>query len=144
MAELYGRENGNARGRGGIYDFYTKRLLGGFGIVGGHLPIAIGAAFSSKYLHKKGEFAICFLGDGAVAQGAFHESLNLASLWKLPVIFIIENNQWGMGTHVSRAISVERIAEKQAPSYGMSGYTLDGMDYFKCYGRDFKRLKKRH
>jgi pyruvate dehydrogenase E1 component alpha subunit len=79
MAELYGRAPGNAKGRGGSMHLYTNRLLGGFAIVGGHLPIAIGAAFSSKYLKKK-EAAICFLGDGAVAQGAFHESLNLAAL----------------------------------------------------------------
>ncbi len=134
MAELYGRATGNAKGRGGSMHLYTERLLGGFAIVGGHLPIATGAAFSIKYLKKKDEVAICFLGDGAVAQGAFHESLNLASLWNLPVIYVIENNHWGMGTHVSRALSVpEKIAEKLAPSYNMKGYTLNGMDYFECY-----------
>lgn len=134
MAELYGRVTGNAKGRGGSMHLYTDRMLGGFAIVGGHLPIATGAAFSIKYLNKKDEVAVCFLGEGAVAQGAFHESLNLASLWDLPVIFIIENNQWGMGTHVSRALCFpEKIAEKQAPSYNMKGYTLDGMDYFACY-----------
>src|SRR5262249_51490433 len=87
------------------------------------------------------EMAICFLGEGAVAQGAFHESLNMAALWKLPVIFIIENNHWGMGTHVSKAIAVEKIAEKQAPGYGISGYTLDGMDFFDCY-QGFEKAKK--
>lgn len=133
MAELYGRETGNAKGRGGSMHLYTERLLGGFAIVGGHLPIAAGAAFSLKYLKRKNEVAVCFLGEGAVAQGAFHESLNLASLWNLPVIYIIENNQWGMGTHVSRAICTSPIAEKQAPSYGIKGYTVDGMDYFACY-----------
>lgn len=138
MAELYGKESGNAKGRGGSMHLYTKRLLGGFAIVGGQLPIAIGAAFSIKY-QKKREAAICFLGEGAVAQGAFHESLNLASLWDLPTIFIIENNQWGMGTHVKRAICVERIAEKQALSYGMKGYTLNGMDFFNCYSA-FKKI----
>lgn len=134
MAELYGRSNGNAKGRGGSMHLYTERMLGGFAIVGGHLPIAIGAAFSIKYQKKKNEVAVCFLGEGAVAQGAFHESLNLASLWDLPVIFIIENNQWGMGTHASRALCFsEAIAEKQAPSYNVKGYTLNGMDYFNCY-----------
>ncbi|MFZ0564983.1 MAG: pyruvate dehydrogenase (acetyl-transferring) E1 component subunit alpha [Chlamydiales bacterium] len=133
MAELYGRATGNAKGRGGSMHLYAERMLGGFAIVGGHLPIAAGAAFSLKYLNRKDELAICFLGEGAVAQGAFHETLNLASLWNLPVIFIIENNQWGMGTHVNRAISATPIAEKQAPSYGMKGYTLNGMDYFNCY-----------
>jgi pyruvate dehydrogenase E1 component alpha subunit len=133
MAELYGRATGNAKGRGGSMHLYTERMLGGFAIVGGHLPIAIGAAFTLKYLERKNEIAVCFLGEGAVAQGAFHESLNLAALWNLPVLFVIENNQWGMGTHVSKAICVDRIAEKQAYSYGISGYTLDGMDYLHCH-----------
>lgn len=132
MAELYGRANGNAKGRGGSMHLYTDRLLGGFGIVGGQIPIATGAGFTIKYEEKK-EASICFLGDGAVAQGSFHESLNLASLWKLPCIFVIENNIWGMGTHISRAISVPRLAEDKAASFGMEGYTLNGMDFFECY-----------
>ncbi len=132
MAELYGRSTGNAKGRGGSMHLYSKRMLGGFAIVGGHLAVALGAAFSIKYFGRDQEVAICLLGEGAVAQGAFHESLNLAALWSLPVIFIIENNRWGMGTHVSRAICTKSIAEVQAPSYGISGYTLDGMDYYAC------------
>jgi pyruvate dehydrogenase E1 component alpha subunit len=132
MAEFYGRATGNAKGRGGSMHLYTDRLLGGFGIVAGQVPIATGAALTAKYL-KTDEVAVCFLGDGAVAQGAFHESLNIASLWNLPCIYVIENNRWGMGTAVSRAVSVERIAEKQAPSYGIEGYTLDGMSFFDCY-----------
>jgi pyruvate dehydrogenase E1 component alpha subunit len=132
MAELYGRETGNAKGRGGSMHFYTDRLLGGFGIVTGQVPIATGAAFTIKYLKEKA-VSVCFLGDGAVAQGSFHESLNIAALWGLPCIYVIENNQWGMGTAVERAISVEPIAEKKAPGYGMKGYTLDGMDFFNCY-----------
>ncbi|MFN0065005.1 MAG: pyruvate dehydrogenase (acetyl-transferring) E1 component subunit alpha [Chlamydiales bacterium] len=131
MAELYGRATGVAKGRGGSMHLYADTLLGGFGIVGGHLPSACGAAFSAKYLEQN-RISVCFLGDGAVAQGAFHESLNIASLWNLPVIFIIENNVWGMGTRVDRAICIDRIAEKQAPSYNMQGYTLDGMNYFHC------------
>lgn len=133
MAELYGRETGNARGRGGSMHLYAKRLLGGFGIVGGQVPVATGAAFTLKYKGVEGEVAICFLGEGAVAQGAFHESLNIASLWNLPCIYVIENNQWGMGTAVERAISVNYIAESKAPGYNMKGYTFDGMDYFSCY-----------
>lgn len=133
MAELYGRSTGNAKGRGGSMHLYTERLLGGFGIVGGQVPIATGAAFSLKYKKNKDEVAICFLGEGAVAQGAFHESLNIASLWNLPCIYVIENNHWGMGTAVERAISVDHIAERKAPGYNMKGYTLDGMDYFNCY-----------
>jgi pyruvate dehydrogenase E1 component alpha subunit len=104
------------------------------------VPIATGAAFTLKYAKQvpgitpqKGDVAVCFLGDGAVVQGAFHESLNLAALWNLPCIYVIENNQWGMGTDVKRAVSVEPIAEKKAPGYGMKGYTFDGMDFFQCY-----------
>ena len=77
--------------------------------------------------------AVCFLGDGAVAQGTFHESLNLAALWDLPCIYVIENNNWGMGTAVDRAISVDRLAEDKAPGYGIKGYTFDGMDFYGCY-----------
>jgi pyruvate dehydrogenase E1 component alpha subunit len=132
MAELYGRATGNAKGRGGSMHFYTDRLLGGFGIVTGQVPIATGAAFSMKYQKQDG-IAVCFMGEGAVAQGSLHESLNIASLWDLPCIYVIENNQWGMGTAVDRAISAQPIAEKQAPSYNMKGYTLDGMDFFNCY-----------
>lgn len=133
MAELYGRANGNALGRGGSMHMYTERLLGGFGIVTGQVPIATGAAFTIKYKGIPGEVAVCFMGDGAVPQGSFHESLNLASLWDLPCIYVIENNQWGMGTAVERANSIERLAEDKAPGYNMKAYTLDGMDYLDCY-----------
>lgn len=142
MAELYGRATGNAKGRGGSMHFYTDRLLGGFGIVGGQIPIATGAAFTLKYLNKCNEVSMCFLGDGAVAQGAFHESLNLASLWDLPCIYVIENNFWGMGTSVERAISVKRLAEDKAQGYGMEGYTFNGMDFFNCYA-GFQYLYKK-
>ncbi|MCB1084949.1 MAG: pyruvate dehydrogenase (acetyl-transferring) E1 component subunit alpha [Chlamydiia bacterium] len=132
MAELYGKATGNAMGRGGSMHLYADRMLGGFGIVGGHLPIATGAAFSLKYQKQEG-VAVCFLGDGAFVQGAVHESLNLASLWNLPCIYVIENNQWGMGTAVNRALCVQPIAEHFAPAYGMKSYTLDGMDFGSCY-----------
>ncbi len=153
MAELLGRATGNARGRGGSMHFFTDRLLGGFGIVGGQIPIGTGAAFTIKYLKtvkelgqtKNCDVSVCFLGDGAVAQGSFHESLNLAALWDLPCIYVIENNEWGMGTHVDRAISVEPIAESKAPSFGVQGYTFDGMDFFNCYAgfkHIFEEVKK--
>jgi pyruvate dehydrogenase E1 component alpha subunit len=134
MAELFGRATGNAKGRGGSMHLFADRLLGGFGIVTGQVPIATGAAFTLKYKGIKDEVSICFLGDGAVPQGAFHESLNLASLWNLPCIYVIENNQWGMGTAVQRAVSVLHLAEDKAPGYNMKGYTFDGMDFFTCYG----------
>ncbi len=141
MAELYGRATGNAKGRGGSMHFFTDRFLGGFGIVTGQVPIATGAAFTIKYAQQVKlkepvapcELAVCFLGDGAVAQGALHESLNLASLWDLPALYVIENNKWGMGTHVSRAICAQPIAEKLAVGYDMKAYTFDGMDFFNCY-----------
>ena len=133
MAELYGREAGNAKGRGGSMHFYSDRLLGGFGIVGGQIPIATGAAFSVKYRGVKNEIATCFFGEGAVPQGTFHESLNLAALWDLPCLYIIENNRWGMGTPVEKAVSVKEIAELKAPGYGINGYTINGMDFFRCY-----------
>lgn len=140
MAELYGKKNGNALGRGGSMHFFADHMLGGYGIVGGHVPIATGAAFSCKYLENH-QVSICFFGDGATPQGAVHESLNLASLWNLPAIYVIENNQWGMGTKVSRALAAQPIAERLAVSYGIQGYTVDGMNFFDCYAL-FEKLRK--
>ncbi|NGX38461.1 MAG: Acetoin:2,6-dichlorophenolindophenol oxidoreductase subunit alpha [Chlamydiae bacterium] len=153
MSELYGKAAGIAMGRGGSMHFFTEDLLGGFGIVGGQIPIATGAAFAINYKKKfpnitdvkSKDVAVCFFGEGAVAQGSFHESLNLASLWDLPCIYVIENNEWGMGTHVDRAICVEPIAERKAPGYAMQGYTFDGMDFFNCYAgfkHVFEEMKK--
>jgi len=133
MAELYGKASGNARGRGGSMHLYADRMLGGYGIVGGHIPIAAGAAFSLKYKGEKGA-AVAFLGDGAVPQGAFHEAMNMMALWNLPAIIVIENNMWGMGTAVSRAVAAQPIAEHFAKAYDIESYTLDGLDYFNCYG----------
>ena len=133
MAELYGRTTGNAQGRGGSMHMYADHLLGGLAIVGGHVPIATGAAFSIKYLKQKGWASFCFMGDGAVVQGAVHESLNLSALWNLPCLFVVENNQWGMGTATNRALALEPIAENLAKAYGIKSYTFDGMDFFNCY-----------
>lgn len=152
MAELYGKVTGNALGRGGSMHFFTEDMLGGYGIVGGQIPIATGAAFSVNYCKKnlslqknKKDVAVCFFGDGAVAQGSFHESLNLASLWDLPCIYVIENNIWGMGTRVDKAICVEPIAQRKGPSFAMDAYTFDGMDFFNCYAgfsHVFEEVKK--
>jgi len=141
MAELYGKETGNAKGRGGSMHLYSDRMLGGYGIVGGHMPIVMGAGFSLMYENKEG-VSIGFLGDGAVAQGAFHESLNIASLWDLPCIVVIENNLWGMGTGVERAICKQPIARSFAGSYDMESYELDGMDFFSCYAA-FKEMQEK-
>lgn len=131
MAELFGKKTGNALGRGGSMHLYHNQMLGGFGIVGGHVPVAVGAAFSSRY-KKEEKASLCFLGDGAFAQGAIHESLNYASLWSLPCVFVIENNQWGMGTDVSRAICTQPIAESFGPAYRIPSYSMDGQDYTNC------------
>lgn len=133
MAELYGRSTGIAKGLGGSMHMYAERMLGGLAIVGGHVPIALGAAFTIKYLKQKGLVSFCFLGEGASVQGAFHESLNLAALWNLPLICVIENNQWGMGTAATRAVCVKPIAEHFAQAYGIKSYTLNGLDFFNCY-----------
>jgi pyruvate dehydrogenase E1 component alpha subunit len=142
MAEFFGRANGNALGRGGSMHLYADRLLGGFGIVGGQVPIAIGAALSLQYLEKNQEASFCFLGDGAVAQGVFFESLNLAALWDLPCIFVIENNKWGMGTAVHRALALNPIGEKVAAAFNIESYSLDGMDLLSSYAT-FEKVKEK-
>jgi pyruvate dehydrogenase E1 component alpha subunit len=140
MAELYGKATGNALGRGGSMHLFSERMLGGYGIVGGHVPLATGAAFAIKYRKEK-QVSFCFLGDGAVPQGAVHESLNLAALWNLPAIYVIENNQWGMGTQVKKAVASHPIGEKLAEAYGLEGYTVDGMNFFDCYAL-FEKLRQ--
>jgi pyruvate dehydrogenase E1 component alpha subunit len=142
MAELYGKETGNAKGRGGSMHMYADRLLGGLAIVGGHVPIATGAAFSIKYQDQKGLASFCFLGDGAVVQGAVHESLNMASLWNLPGIYCIENNEWSMGTAVHRGVCIAPIAENMAKAYNIKSYTLNGSDFFNCYAGFQAALKE--
>jgi pyruvate dehydrogenase E1 component alpha subunit len=135
MAELFGRATGNAKGRGGSMHLYSDRMLGGFGIVGGQIPIATGAAFRCAYLGIKDEIAICFLGDGAIPTGSFHESLNMAALWNLPCMYVVENNQWSMGTHISRGVANHlQFCQLAAKAYGISSYTLDGLDVINCYG----------
>ncbi|NGX31155.1 MAG: Acetoin:2,6-dichlorophenolindophenol oxidoreductase subunit alpha [Chlamydiae bacterium] len=144
MAELFGKSTGNAKGRGGSMHLYHENLLGGFGIVGGQIPVATGAAFSSKYL-KNGKMALCFLGDGTIPQGSFHESLNMASLWDLPCLYIIENNIWGMGTHFKDANCISPLAEKIAPRYDMEYYTIDGVQFFDlvtAFKEIYEKMKK--
>jgi pyruvate dehydrogenase E1 component alpha subunit len=128
MAELYGKEEGCSRGRGGsmhVFDVHT-RFYGGNAIVGGGLPIAVGLALADK-LQQRPRVTACFFGDGAVAEGEFHESLNLAALWKLPVLFLCENNLYAMGTRIDRAQSETDLAAK-ARSYRMPADAVDGMD----------------
>ena len=126
FAEFYGRETGYCRGRGGSMHIadVEKGNLGANGIVGGGLPIAVGAALSAKRLGTK-DVAICFFGDGANNEGAFHEALNMASVWKLPVVFFCENNKYGMSTSTERSTAVGNIADRAA-AYSMPGVTIDG------------------
>ena len=128
MAELFGRMDGLCKGKGGSMHFFDKErnFLGGTGIVGGQLPIGTGVGFAINY-QGGDQVCLCFFGDGSVAQGVFHESLNMAALWKLPVIYICENNLYAMGTALSRTQSVTDIYRK-AEGYGMPGEQVDGMD----------------
>jgi pyruvate dehydrogenase E1 component alpha subunit len=128
MAELFGREDGVAKGRGGSMHLFDaeKRLMGGYGIVGGQLPLATGAALALVRQGRK-EAVVCQMGDGATNIGAFHESLNLAALWKLPVVFVIVNNGFGMGTAVEKASAVPDLYMK-ACAYGMPSARVDGSD----------------
>ena len=128
MAEMYGKVTGCSRGRGGSMHFFdvSRRFFGGHAIVGGGLPIAVGLALADT-LQARPAATACFFGDGAVAEGEFHESLNLAALWKLPVLFLCENNLYAMGTALSRHQSQIDIRRK-ADAYGMPADTVDGMD----------------
>ncbi len=128
MAELFGRVDGTSGGRGGSMHIFDaeKRFMGGYGIVGGNLPIAAGISLASQY---KGEDAVtvCMFGDGASNTGNFGETMNLAALWKLPVLFMVENNLYGMGTSVERH-SAQTDLSKKAEGYGIPGERIDGMD----------------
>src|SRR5437773_4188045 len=128
MAELYGKAGGCSRGKGGSMHLFDSSVnfMGGHGIVGGQIPLGTGLAFASKY-QETDRVTLCFFGEAAVNQGAFHESLNMAQLWKLPCIYICENNQYGMGTSLARAMSLQNIAEK-ACAYEMASEFVDGMD----------------
>ena len=128
MAEMYGKANGCSRGRGGsmhVFDI-SRRFYGGYAIVGGGLPIAVGLALADK-MQNLPIITACFFGDGAVAEGEFHESMNLAALWKLPVLFICENNLYAMGTALGRHQAQTDIALKAA-GYGVPAAVVDGMD----------------
>ena len=129
FAEFFGKETGYCKGRGGSMHIAdpSRGNLGANGIVGGGLPIAVGAALSAKRLGT-GAVTVCFFGDGANNEGAFHESLNMAAVWKLPVVFVCENNRYGMSTSTARSTAVKQIAERAA-AYSMPGVTVDGNDF---------------
>jgi pyruvate dehydrogenase E1 component alpha subunit len=135
MAELYGRATGCSKGKGGSMHFFdpSRNFWGGHGIVGGQIPLGAGLAFGLKYLERKGA-ALAFMGDGAVNQGAVHETFNLAALWKLPVIFVIENNRYSMGTNQQRSSAGPSLAQRAA------GYA---MDWELCSGHDLYEIREK-
>lgn len=128
FAEFFGKETGYCKGRGGSMHIadVARGNLGANGIVGGGLPLAVGAALSAKRLGTGG-VTVCFFGDGANNEGAFHEALNMASIWKLPVVFFCENNMYGMSVSAERSTAVKSIADR-APAYAMPGVSIDGND----------------
>lgn len=128
MAEMYGKQEGCSRGRGGSMHLFDQatRFYGGNAIVGGGLPLALGLGLADK-MQKTGRITACFFGDGAAAEGEFHETLNLAVLWQVPVLFICENNQYAMGTALHYSHAITNLAKKAAV-YGLPAHTVDGMD----------------
>ena len=129
MAELFGRIDGCSHGKGGsmhMFDRHTN-FLGGHGIVGSHVPLAAGVGFAIKY-RGGDQVIVCFMGDSVVNIGAFHEALNMAALWKLPCLFVIENNRYGMGTPVEKAAAVDDLSKRADGYNGMDGIVIDGMD----------------
>jgi len=134
MAELFGRATGICKGKGGSMHLFDPSLnfMGGYAIVGGQFPVAVGLAFAAKYRHEDRVVA-CFFGDGAVNQGNFHEGLNWARLWELPVLFVCENNFYGIGTEVHRSSAVPDI-HKRTCGYDIPSEKVDGMDVIAVYG----------
>ncbi len=133
MAEFLGKETGYCRGRGGSMHIadVAGGNLGANGVVGGGLPISVGVGLALR-MQKRNQIVLCFFGDGAANNGAFHESLNMAAIWKLPVVFVCENNQYAMSLSVHRAFAIERISDRAA-AYGMPGVTVDGNDLLAVY-----------
>ncbi|MFM2016673.1 MAG: pyruvate dehydrogenase (acetyl-transferring) component subunit alpha [Bacteroidota bacterium] len=127
MAELYGKITGCSKGKGGSMHIFSKEhnFFGGHGIVGGQIPLGAGIAFADSY-NENGRVTLCYMGDGAIRQGALHEAFNMAMLWKIPVIFIIENNNYAMGTSVQRTSNVHELY-KLGHAYDMPSFQVDGM-----------------
>ena len=145
MAELFGKVTGCSQGLGGSMHLFDAEhhMLGGYGIVGGHIPLAAGVAFASKY-RKDGRVTLCFFGEGAVSIGGFHEALSLASLWKLPIVFICENNEYSMGTPLSRTMAVEDVTLR-ASGYGVAKdrlFVRDVLEVEARVGQAVERARK--
>lgn len=145
MAELFGKETGCSRGKGGSMHFFDiqQHFFGGNGIVGAHIPLATGVGLK-VHLRKENGVVTCFFGDGAIHQGSFHESLNMARIWNLPVLYICENNQYGMGTDFRRVSAVTDFTIMGA-SYGIKGKQVNGMDVLEVYEtvmQEVERIRK--
>jgi pyruvate dehydrogenase E1 component alpha subunit len=142
MAELFGRQDGVSKGRGGSMHMFDleKRFMGGYGIVGGNLPLAVGMALSSDY-QGTDDVTLCVFGDGAANQGTFGEALNLAALWDLPVVFMVTNNQFGMGTALDRHSAVTDL-HRRGDGYGVPGMRCDGMDVLDTHAVIGEALEK--
>jgi pyruvate dehydrogenase E1 component alpha subunit len=142
MAELFGRVDGCSKGRGGSMHLFDmeRRFLGGYGIVGGNLPLATGVALQCDYSGSE-DAVLCMFGDGATNQGTFGESMNMAALWKLPVVFMVINNQFGMGTALERHSAVTDLSKK-AEGYGVPGSRCDGMDVLDVHSATTEALRK--
>lgn len=142
MAELFGRADGCSGGKGGSMHMFDRErnFLGGHAIVGAHLPLAAGAAFGIKY-RETNQMAICFFGEAAVNIGAFHETLNMAALWELPVVFVVENNRYGMGTALERAAAVWDVY-RRACSYDMAEEIVDGMDVLAVHDTTVRAVER--
>jgi pyruvate dehydrogenase E1 component alpha subunit len=147
MAELYAKATGCSKGKGGSMHLFdrSRNFYGGTGIVGAGIPIGLGIAFAIKY-RGGDQVCLCFFGDGALNTGAFHESMNMASLWDLPILFICENNQYAMGTSVERSSAVTPLVERAA-GYGMPREQVDGMDVLAVRAladRAIEAVRKEH
>jgi pyruvate dehydrogenase E1 component alpha subunit len=142
MAELYGKDTGCSRGKGGSMHLFDveRGFLGGHGIVGSHIPLAAGAAFAARS-RGTDQVALCFFGEAAVNIGAWHETLNMAALWRLPAIFLCENNRYGMGTALERAAAVYDVASR-ACAYDMQAETVDGMDVLAMYDATQRAIER--
>lgn len=148
MAELYGKASGCSKGKGGSMHFFApdKNYWGGHGIVAGQTPLGLGLAYGVKYLGKEG-CCLCFLGDGAVNQGAFHESLNIASLFDIPVIYVIENNGYSMGTSQKRSSAYNGCLAQRAEAYDIEWDVIDGSDVYEVRAKThiaMERARKQH
>jgi pyruvate dehydrogenase E1 component alpha subunit len=145
MAELFGKATGCSKGKGGSMHFFApdKNYWGGHGIVAGQTPLGLGLAFALKYKGRKG-CCLCFLGDGAVNQGVYHESLNLAALWNLPVIYIIENNGYSMGTSLERSSAFKNCLAARAEGYNIEWDQINGEDIYEVRAKTWQAMQRAH